>query len=61
VKNAKTGAGALLLDAEFLATLHGRSCLNQWEKPPRSFGIFEDGNLLDNFGIQSSGHFYFEI
>jgi hypothetical protein len=29
VKNAKTGAGALLLDAEFLATLHGRSCLNQ--------------------------------
>jgi hypothetical protein len=30
-------------------------------KPPRPFGIFEDGNLLDNFGIQSSGHFYFEI
>jgi hypothetical protein len=29
VKNAKTGAGALLLDTEFLATWHGRSCLNQ--------------------------------
>jgi hypothetical protein len=33
VKNAKTGAGALLLDTEFLATWHGRSCLNQWENP----------------------------
>jgi hypothetical protein len=29
VKNAKTSAGALLLGAEFLATLHGRSWLNQ--------------------------------
>jgi hypothetical protein len=28
VTNAKTGAGAQLLDAEFLVTLHGRSCLN---------------------------------
>jgi hypothetical protein len=26
VKDAKTGTGALLLDAEFLATLHSRSC-----------------------------------
>jgi hypothetical protein len=33
VKNAKTSAGALLLGAEFLATLHGRSWLNQWENP----------------------------
>jgi hypothetical protein len=61
VKNAKTSAGALLLGAEFLATLHGRSWLNQWEKPARSFGTFEAGNLLNNFGVQSSGHFYFEI
>jgi hypothetical protein len=29
VKNAKTCAGALLLGAEFLATLHSRSWLNQ--------------------------------
>jgi hypothetical protein len=29
VKNAKIGAGALLLDAEFLVILHGCSCLNQ--------------------------------
>jgi hypothetical protein len=29
VKNAKTGAGALFLGAEFLVILHGRSCLNQ--------------------------------
>jgi hypothetical protein len=29
VKNAKTGVGALLLGAEFLATLHGCSWLNQ--------------------------------
>jgi hypothetical protein len=28
---------------------------------PRSFGLFEDGNLLDNIGIQSLGHIYFEI
>jgi hypothetical protein len=29
VKNAKIGAGALFLGAEYLVTLHGRSCLNQ--------------------------------
>jgi hypothetical protein len=57
VKNPKTGAGALFLGAEFLVTLHGSSCLNQQEKPPRPFGIFEEGNLLDNFGIQSLEHF----
>jgi hypothetical protein len=28
VKNAKTGAGALFMGAEFLVTLHARSCLN---------------------------------
>jgi hypothetical protein len=57
VKNAKTGTGALFLGTEFLVTLHGRSCLNQQEKPPRPFGIFEEGNLLENFGIQSLEHF----
>jgi hypothetical protein len=29
VKNAKIGAGALFLGAEYLVTLHGHSCLNQ--------------------------------
>jgi hypothetical protein len=29
VKNAKTDVGALFLGAEFLVTLHGRSCLSQ--------------------------------
>jgi hypothetical protein len=41
VQNAKTGAGALFLGAEFLVTLHGRSCSSEWEKPPRSFGILK--------------------
>jgi hypothetical protein len=27
-------------------------------KNPRAFGIIVEGNLLDNFGIQSLEHFY---
>jgi hypothetical protein len=61
VKSCKNRCWALLLGAEFLARWHDRSCLNHWEKPPRPSGILEDGNLLNNFGTQSSGHFYFEI
>jgi hypothetical protein len=60
VKNAKTGIGALFLGAENLVNLHCRSCSNQWVKPPRAFGIFVEGNLLSNFGIQSLDHFVFE-
>jgi hypothetical protein len=60
VKNAKTGTGTLFLGAEFLVNLHCRSCSNQWEKTPRAFGIFVEGNLLGNIGIQSLDHLYFE-
>jgi hypothetical protein len=29
-------------------------------KNPRAFGIIVEGNLLDNFGIQSLGYFFFK-
>jgi hypothetical protein len=60
VKNAKQGAGLLFTGAEILANFHCNLCSNQWVKPPRAFGIFVEGNLLSNFGIQSLDHFYFK-
>jgi hypothetical protein len=57
VKISNQGAGSLFTGAEFLAILHCRSYSNQWVKPYRAFGIIEEGNLLDNFGIQSLAHF----
>jgi hypothetical protein len=58
VKITNQGAGSLFTGAEFLAILHWRSCSNQWVKPYRAFGIVEEDNLLDNFGIQSLEHFW---
>jgi hypothetical protein len=58
VKNANQGVGSLFTGAEFLVNLHCCSCSNQWVKPYRAFGIIEEGNLLENFGIQSLEHFY---
>jgi hypothetical protein len=60
VKIANQGAGSLFISAKFLAILHWRSCSNQWPKPYRAFGIVEEANLLDNFGIQSLEHFCFK-
>jgi hypothetical protein len=31
------------------------------QKPYRAFGIIEEGNLLNNFGIQSLEHFCLQI
>jgi hypothetical protein len=40
-----------------MARLACRSCSIPWINHPRAFGIFVEGNLLDNFGMQSLEYF----
>jgi hypothetical protein len=57
VKNALEGVLLLFIGAEFLANLECRSCSIPWIKPLSAFANVVEGNLLNNFGIQGSGHF----
>jgi hypothetical protein len=57
VKYAFEGVLLLFFGAEFLANLACRSCSIPWIKPLSAFANVVDGNLLNNFGIQGSGHF----
>jgi hypothetical protein len=57
VKNAFECVLLLFIGAEFLANLVCRSCSIPWIKPLSAFANVVEGNLLNNFGIQGSGHF----
>jgi hypothetical protein len=56
VKNAFECVLLLFIGAEFLANLACRSCSIPWIKPLSTFANVVEGNLLNNFGIQGSGH-----
>jgi hypothetical protein len=57
VKNSFEFVLLLFIGAEFLANLACRSCSIPWIKPLSAFANVVEGNLLNNFGIQGSGHF----
>jgi hypothetical protein len=57
VKNAFEYVLLLFIGAEFLANLACPSCSIPWIKPLSAFANVVVGNLLNNFGIQGSGHF----
>jgi hypothetical protein len=57
VKNPFELTRLLFTGAEKMAGLACRSCSIPWINHPRAFGIIVEGNLLDNFGIQSLEHF----
>jgi hypothetical protein len=57
VKNALEGVLLVFIVAEFLANLAYRSCSIPWIKPLSAFAYVVEGNLLNNFSIQGSGHF----
>jgi hypothetical protein len=57
VNNAFECVLLLFIGAEFLANLACRSCSIPWIKPLSAFANVVEGNLLNNFGIQGSGHF----
>jgi hypothetical protein len=57
VKNPFELTRLLFTSAQKMAGLACRSCSIPWINHPRAFGIFVEGNLLDNFGIQSFAHF----
>jgi hypothetical protein len=57
VKNTFESVLLLFIGAEILAKLACRSCSIPWIKPLSAFANVVEGNLLNNFGIQGSGHF----
>jgi hypothetical protein len=61
VKNAKTDIESLFTSVEFSVKFLCNLCSIYWSNHPRAFGILVEGNLLDNFGIQSLEHFCLEF
>jgi hypothetical protein len=57
VKNALEGVLLLFIGAQYLANLACRSYSIPWIKPLSAFANVVEGYLLNNFGIQGSGHF----
>jgi hypothetical protein len=60
VKNAKKRHWDTVPGRRVFGQLALPFLLKPVRKPPRAFGIFVEGNLLGNIGIQSLDHLYFE-
>jgi hypothetical protein len=61
VKNAKQGTELLFIGVENLTNLICCLCQIRWSKPPRAFGNFVEGGVVDKFGIQTLVQFSFEF
>jgi hypothetical protein len=57
VKNPFEFTRLLFTGAEKMTKLACHSCSIPWITHPIAIGIFVEGNLIDNFGIQSLEHF----
>jgi hypothetical protein len=61
VKITKQGTELLFTGAKNLANLICCLCQIRWSKPPRAFGNFVEGGVVDKFGIQTLVRFSFKF